>query len=1030
MSVHLHVRSCYTLLQSTLTIPQIVHLAKEQGYASVALTDFQVMHGAMAFYHACSKENIKPIFGLEVEIKEDVTYHFILLAMNDEGFHSLLRLSTQLNTEEKKINLADIQAVSEHLIVLTSGEGSSLETYLINEDLAHCEQYLLACQNRFEHFYVSIALNDSGLMKIKNLLLKDLCVKLKISTTALSRIYFGKKEDEDSYKTLCAIDQGVSLQDKTLNYSPRRYFRSQEEMAALYDNDDLQMSVEIASMCNVSMNLEKVKLPTFKNKANVDSEAYLRGLSYKGLQKRMQYQEIPQSYKDRLCYELDVITQMNYADYFLIVWDFIRYAKSQEIYVGPGRGSAAGSLVSYCLGITHVDPIKYDLLFERFLNPERISMPDIDTDFPDNRRDEVISYVRNLYGNKRVTHIITFNTLAAKQVLRDVGKVMMINPRQIDMLCRMVPFLPKVTLKYTYDNSANFKQMINSSITLRDLYATALKLEGLPRHASQHAGGIVFCDRDISEVCPLIELDEGVYATQYTMEYLEELGLIKMDFLGLRNLTIIDDVVHDINADRPEDKKLDIMKIPLDDPKTFELIQAVDTVGIFQLESEGMKNLLRKIKPKTFEDIVVTIALFRPGPMENIPEYLNRRQHPETIDYIHPDFKPILKNTYGIMIYQEQIMQIAQKMAGFSLAKADNLRKAISKKHEYELVQLKQEFIDGSIKQGYDKKLAEHVYDLIMKFANYGFNRSHSVAYGLVAYQLAYLKANAPLYFFSSLMNSVIGSETKTSEYAFEAKKRRIQILHPSVNASDKVYRIEQNALRYPLTGIKNIGSNVCGELLEERSKKPFQDYFDFVARVSYHGLNKKTIETLIDAGALDEFKMGRGSMIATLDSALTYANIIKIDYEDQITLDFDLASKPAPIITRENKFEQTEKEKELIGFYLSNHPISDLRNKIDANLPALIQLKNKNGFIRFLCQIERTKQHRTKNGDLMMFVVVNDETGKFDLVCMPNVYQQYQSILVKGNYILVEGKIDKENSCLARKLTKIELPNDDTKVS
>lgn len=1021
MSVHLHVRSCYTLLQSTLTVDKIVALAKTQGYTSVALTDFQVMHGAMAFFHACKKEGIRPIFGMEVEIVEEDTYRFILLAMDDVGFQSLLRLSTMLNIEEKKITLDDIHRVQEHLIVMTSGEGSTLETHLINEQMDLCERYLQRCKQLFRHFYVSVALNDSGLMKLKNQLLKKVCTECLISTAALSRVYFAREEDEESYKTLCAIDQGVSLQDKTLNYSPHRFFRTQEEMAALYDKEDLEATKKIASMCNVMMEFEKVKLPSFKNKAHTDSETYLRGLSYKGLQKRMHYQKIPEVYMERLRYELDVITQMDYADYFLIVWDFIRYSRSQHIYVGPGRGSAAGSLVSYCLGITHVDPIEYDLLFERFLNPERISMPDIDTDFPDNRRDEVIDYVRNLYGNKRVSHIITFNTLAAKQVLRDVGKTMMINPRQIDMLCRMVPNFPKVTLQYAYDNAPNFKQMINSSLQLQKLYQTALKLEGLPRHASQHAGGIVFCDRDISDVCPLTELDEGVYATQYTMEYLEELGLIKMDFLGLRNLTIIDDVVHAINADRPLDQKLDIMRIPLQDAKTYELIRAVDTVGIFQLESEGMKNLIRKIKPVNFEDIVTTIALFRPGPMENIPEYLRRREHPETIDYIHPDFEKILKNTYGIMIYQEQIMQIAQKMAGFSLAKADNLRKAISKKHEYELVPLKQDFIEGAVRKGYEKKLAEHVYDLIMKFANYGFNRSHSVAYGMVAYQLAYLKANAPLYFFRSLLNSVIGSETKTSEYVFEAKKRQISILPPSVQHSTQEYTIEKEALRLPLTGIKNIGSNVCGTLLEERAKQLFSDYFDFVARVSYHGIGKKTIETLIDAGAMDVFGMGRASMNATLDSALTYANIIKIDYEDQITLDFNLASKPVPVIVREDRLEQSEREKELIGFYLSNHPISDMRNKIDPGLSALIELRQKTGFVRFLCQIERTRQHRTKNGDLMMFVVVNDETGKFDLVCMPNIYQQYQGILMKGNYLLVEGKIDKENSCLARKLTKIE---------
>ena len=655
------------------------------------------------------------------------------------------------------------------------------------------------------------------------------------------------------------------------------------------------------------------------------------------------------------------------------------------------------------------------------MNPERISMPDIDTDFPDNRRDEVIRYVEELYGKHRVSHIITFNTLAAKQVLRDVGKAMEINPRQIDRLCKLVPNVLKATLDFAYHNEPRFKEIINNGETMGRLYAVARKLEGLPRHASLHAAGIVFSNEDIEQVCPLIDVDEGVCATQFTMEYLEELGLIKMDFLGLRNLTIIDEIVQHINA--ASDQKLDIMHIPLDDPKTYALIRAVDTVGVFQLESEGMKNLIRKMQPKSFEDIVATIALFRPGPMENIPEYLDRRAHQEKVDYIHPSLQPILQNTYGIMIYQEQIMQVAQTMAGFTLGKADNLRKAISKKKGEELQKMREEFIQGALQKGYTEALAQRVYALIMKFANYGFNRSHSVAYGMIAYQLAYLKANAPLYFFNSLLNSVIGSETKTSEYVFEARKRRIQILLPDVNRSCNQYVIEENALRFPFVGIKGIGSAVSSQIVEERKKKgQFRDFFDFTARMNGNKIGKKTIEILIYAGALDCFKFARASLMASLDDALRYADLVKIEDVDQVLFDFDLVSKPAMTVVKDNAAIRAEKEKEAIGFYLSRHPIADVRSKMGRELPVLVSLpKHKGRYVKFVCLIDRCRQYRTKNGDMMMFVVGSDETGKFDLVCMPNIYRQHADDLVKGTYLYVEGIVDKETSCLVKKLTKIE---------
>lgn len=1021
MSVALHVRSSYTLLQSTLTISQIVECAKKHKYKAVALTDKQVLHGVMPFYHACKEADLKPIIGMEVDAtEEEHLFGFILLAKNDDGYKNLMKLSTLLNTEQKKcISLEELMIYSKHCVVITNGDQNKMETMLLKEDWEAMEKFLNQCRSYFSDFYVSIARNDSPLLKQKNIQLKRLCQNIEIKTVALSRVYTADAQDDIIFKTLCAMKQGVSIEDKMLNYSPKRYFRSQEEMEQLYDSDDLMMTDVIADMCNVTMSFPKAQLPEFKNRYGVSSDEFLKSLCHKGLEKRMGFRNIPEVYRKRLSYELDIIIRMGFADYFLIVWDFIRFAKTQNIYIGPGRGSAAGSLVSYCLGITHADPIHYHLLFERFLNPERVSMPDIDTDFPDDRREEVIQYVYKLYGKHHVAHIITFNTLGAKQVLRDVGKAMMIPIRQIDSLCRLVPNRLKVTLQDAYDDEPRFKQMINSSEVLKKLFHISQRLEGLPRHSSLHAAGIILSRDQIEEVCPLIDVDEGISATQFTMEFMEELGLIKMDFLGLRNLTIIDEIVSQLHKNG---HVIDIMKIPLNDKKTFELIQSVDTMGVFQLESEGMKNLIRKIQPKNFEDIVTTIALFRPGPMENIPEYLKRREHPETVDYIHPDFKGILENTYGIMIYQEQIMQIAQRMAGFSLGKADNLRKAISKKKGDQLQSFRKEFVEGAVKKGYEKNLAEHVYELIMKFANYGFNRSHSVAYGMIAYQMAYLKANAPQYFFRSLLNSVIGSEIKTSEYIFEARRRKIIVLPPSVNRSTSLYGIEQNCLRFPLQGIKGIGSAVSMQILKEREKRgEFKDFFDFTARMCGNKIGKKTIELLIWAGALDEFHMNRTSLLASLDDAIRYGDLVKIEDEDQMLFDFTIVSKPATISLKENHVWKLEKEKEALGFYLSAHPISMLRERINPNLKTFASLQRYRGYASFICVVERTRQHRTKRGDLMLFLTVADETMKFDLVCMPDIYAVHQKDLVKGNYLYVEGKIEREGSCLVKKITKIE---------
>ncbi|WP_373118228.1 DNA polymerase III subunit alpha [Holdemania massiliensis] len=1015
MSVHLHARSCYTLLNSTLTIPQLVSQAKQAGYGAIACTDEKVMHGAMEFWKCCQKEQIKPLFGLEIQVKiEEEIVAMTVLARDNEGYVGLMEVSSRLCEDNAQLTLDQIQPHLDHWVLIVYGEGGFAESELIQEDRRGLGDKLGWLKTQLPLFYMAISFNDASFWKLKNILLKQVCGAQDIPTVALSKIYYGKAEDAQLFKIVNGIRLSKTINDKTLPSVNGRYLRTPAEMEQLYDAEDLQASDHIASICNVTMELAKTTLPAFPCPQGVSSKQYLTQLCLAGLKKRRQGLPEDPAYRRRLKYELDVILTMHFEDYFLIVWDFIRFARKAGIYVGPGRGSAAGSLVAYVLGITHVDPLQYGLLFERFLNPERISMPDIDTDFPDNRRDEVIRYVAEKYGEKHVAHIATFGTLGAKQVLRDVGRVMEIPLREVDMLCKAVPFGIKMTLQTAIQQNPRFHQMVYADRRYQELFETALRIEGLPRHVSTHAAGIVFSRAELDQICPTIRIENDLLSTQYTMEHLEELGLIKMDFLGLRNLTIIDDIVQSVNQRQP----LDIMKIPLDDARTYALLKKVDTVGIFQLESEGMKNLIRKMQPECFDDIVATIALFRPGPMENIPEYLRCRTSPSAVHYLHPDLKPILESTYGVMIYQEQIMQTAQKMAGFSLGRADVLRRAMSKKKLKELQSLQKEFIGGCIQQGYDEKLANEVYELILKFANYGFNKSHSVAYGLLAYQLSYLKANFPLEFYTSLLNSVIGAEGKTAEYIDECRRHQVQILEPSVNASDVRYLIEGNAIRYPLLGIKNIGSAACLQLLAERQEKgPFADYYDFVTRMLTRRLNRKMIEALIDAGALDEFHANRQSLRLSLEEAISYGDLVRIEVGGQVRIDLGLVSKPVMVMAKEDPIERSEREREALGFYLCSHPILQIKKKYQIQTEPLIRLLAKGGYIEGFVYLQRVRQHRTKKGDLMAFAVGVDETAQIDLVIMPNIYARSTAFLNKGQYVYFQGKMDKEDSCLVNRL-------------
>jgi len=1014
MSTHLMVRSAYSLLQGTMGISQLVHQAKSLGYKSVALTDRLSMSAVPEFMLEAQKEGIHPIIGVELDLLYlETTINLVCLAKNNNGYRWLIKFSSRQNTTKLALSIEDLILAKEDVVFILPSVNTLFEPSFLREDTSSLKQLITDLSIKLPFVWIGITKQESAFYQKTNALIKKLIGQGPLKSVALHQVYYADSNDEEIYRVVRAIDQQLTLKDERVLKMPYRYMLDPLEMNELYEAEDLLNTDLIAESCQVSFIQNKTALPRFETPSGTSTAQYLTQLCLQGLTKRYGI-KVPSVYKQRLKEELDIIVSMHYEDYFLIVWDFILYAKKSGIYVGPGRGSAAGSLVAYCLGITHVDPIKFNLLFERFLNPERISMPDIDTDFPDDRRDEVIRYVCAKYGNTHVAHISTFGTLAAKQVLRDVGRVMDISVRELDTLSKAIPFAIKITLKDAYQSNIKFKNLIDSNLRYTKLYQLALGLEGLPRHISTHAAGVVMSGVDLSEIVPLIQVESDMVSTQYTMEYLEALGLIKMDFLGLRNLTIIDQVVKLIKKHQNID--LEILKIPLDDPKTLELCRKVDTVGIFQLESDGMKNLLRQMKATRFEDIVATIALFRPGPMENIPAYIKAKENASSIHYLHPDLKAIVEDTYGILIYQEQIMQVAQKMAGFTLGKADLLRKAMSKKDPEKLLSLKQEFIEGCLKKGRTQELAIELYELIFKFANYGFNKSHSVAYAMISYQMAYLKANYPSMFYAALLRSVIGGEQKTSQYLEEAKLHGVSILPPSINESTELYELSNQGIRLPLLLIRSVGGAACREILNERELGLFTSFHDFIARINTHRFSRNSVEALIDAGSFDEFGYNRKSLLASLDEAYQYADLVKIEGKDQTRIDLGLVMTPDIIKIKENPLEKAEREKLVLGFYLSDHPLFHIKEQhhIKSNI---LSLQPNKQVVKLICMIKGIKQHRTKKGDLMAFLSLSDESSECSGVLMPNLYIGISEQLIKGIFVMIEGYCEEEGSLFIKKI-------------
>ncbi|MGE6628905.1 DNA polymerase III subunit alpha [Bacillus sp. NPDC077027] len=1013
--VHLQVHSGYSLLDSAAKVKELVLQAKELGYKALALTDDHVMYGTVEFYKECKKHGLKPVIGLTASVftdeHETEAYPLILLAKTNKGYQNLIKISSVLKSKSKDgLKEKWLQSYHEDLIAITPGGKGYIETLLQNGQKEEAHRAALKLKEVFGEGNVYLAdqrfQQETSLVKM----LHDLSKETGIPLVATGDVHYIHQQDKTAYVCLKAIKAGVKLVEMEEEQGDK-HLRSMEEMGHLYENETelLARTCAIAERCQVDLNLGQTKLPRFPTPDHSLADDYLRKVCMDGLKKRRL--DTDQTYTKRLTYELDIIQRMNFSDYFLIVWDFMKYAHEHGIVTGPGRGSAAGSLVAYVLFITDVDPIRYGLLFERFLNPERISMPDIDIDFPDTRRDEIIAYVKDKYGEMHVAQIVTFGTLAAKAALRDVGRVMGIDSKSADRLAKLIPSKPGTTLTDAVSLSPELKRLLQDSEQLRAVFKTALAIEGLPRHTSTHAAGVVLSEEPLTQVVPVQEGHEGVYLTQYAMNYLEDLGLLKMDFLGLRNLTLIESIKNLI--ERQENVYINFSSISYHDEKTFELLSAGDTTGIFQLESQGMRQVLRRLKPSSLEDIMTVNALYRPGPMENIPLFIDRKHGRTKVTYPHPDLDEILKDTYGVIVYQEQIMLIASKMAGFKLGEADLLRRAVSKKDKRVLDEQRSHFVEGCIKKEYPVNIANDVYDLIVKFANYGFNRSHAVAYSMIGFQLAYLKAHYPLHFICGLLTSVIGNEDKVAQYFYEAKEKGISVLKPSINKSEFPFTVEKGEIRYSLRAIKNVGVSAVKDIYKARQEKPFEDLFDFCARVSPKSVNRKTMEALVFAGAMDEFHPNRASLLASIDIAFDHAQFISPGDQFDFLGDTSFTIKPKYAEVEELPLvDLLQFEKEALGLYLSNHPVQSYRDRLKQKgalevigLPSYMKQKVSLGGL-----LTKMKAIRTKNGQSMAFVTFGDETGELEGVVFPEQFRKLSPLFEEGRLLYVEGRMDFRN--------------------
>ena len=1052
---HLHVHTEYSLLDGSNKIKEYVDRVRELGMDSAAITDHGVMYGVIDFYRAARAAGINPILGCEVYVApgsrfdreagsgDDRYYHLVLLAENNQGYSNLMKIVSKGFVEgfyyKPRVDLSLLEKYHEGIIALSACLAGEVARFLTRGMYEDAKKAALRYQDIFGKGNFFLELQDHGIPEQQNVnqqLLK-MHRETGIDLVATNDVHYTLAEDAQPHDVLLCLQTGKKLADEDrMRYEGGQYYvRSPEEMERLfpYAPEALENTHKIAQRCHVEIEFGVTKLPKFDVPEGYTSWEYLNELCFKGLEER--YRPVTEELKERLNYELSTIRNMGYVDYFLIVWDFIKYARDHDIMVGPGRGSAAGSLVAYTLGITQLDPIRYDLLFERFLNPERVSMPDIDVDFCFERRQEVIDYVRRKYGDDCVVQIVTFGTLAARGVIRDVGRVMDLPYAQVDTIAKMIPQELNITIDKALQMNPEFKKAYEEQKEIHDLIDTAKRLEGLPRHTSMHAAGVVISQKDVSEYVPLSRASDGSIVTQFTMTTLEELGLLKMDFLGLRTLTVIQNAVHLIEQDAGV--KLDMQHIDYNDKKVLDSLGTGRSDGVFQLESAGMKNFMKELKPQSLEDVIAGISLYRPGPMDFIPQYIRGKNRPDTIKYDCPQLESILKPTYGCIVYQEQVMQIVRNLAGYTLGRSDLVRRAMSKKKAAVMEKERQNFVYGNeeegvpgcIANGISEQTANKIYDDMIDFAKYAFNKSHAAAYAVVSYQTAFLKYYYPVEFMAALMTSVIEMPTKVAEYIQVCRQMNIKILPPDVNRGAYGFSVDNGAIRYGLSAIKSVGRPVINALVEEREANgEYRSLKDFIERLT-GTVNKRAIENFIKAGALDCLEGNRRQKM------LVYGQIVdsiaqekKNSFAGQMSL-FDLVSDEEkkeyeirmPDVEEYDKEMILAFEKDVLGIYLSGHPLERYRNIMEKMISAKttdFQPDEESGIPKVYdgqkviiggMITEKTIKY-TRNNKVMAFLTVEDLLGTVEIVVFPRDYEKWQAMLNEDARVFVQGRVNAED--------------------
>ena len=1052
---HLHVHTEYSLLDGSNKIQEYVNRVRELGMDSAAITDHGVMYGVIDFYRAARAAGINPILGCEVYVApgsrfdreigsgDDRYYHLVLLAENNQGYANLMKIVSKSFVEgfyyKPRVDLQLLEKYHEGLIALSACLAGEVARFLTRGMYEDAKAAALRNQDIFGKGNFFLELQDHGIPEQQNVnqqLLK-MHRETGIELVATNDVHYTLAEDAQPHDVLLCLQTGKKLSDENrMRYDGGQYYvKSPEEMERLfpYATEALENTHKIAERCHVEIEFGVTKLPKFDVPEGYTSWEYLNELCFKGLEER--YQPVTEELKERLNYELSTIKNMGYVDYFLIVWDFIRYARDHDIMVGPGRGSAAGSLVAYTLGITQLDPIRYDLLFERFLNPERVSMPDIDVDFCFERRQEVIDYVRRKYGDDCVVQIVTFGTLAARGVIRDVGRVMDLPYAQVDTIAKMIPQELNITIDKALKMNPELKKTYEDQPEIHDLIDTARRLEGLPRHTSMHAAGVVISQKDVSEYVPLSRAQDGSIVTQFTMTTLEELGLLKMDFLGLRTLTVIQNAVHLIEQDTGV--HLDMQQIDYNDKKVLDSLGTGRSDGVFQLESAGMKNFMKELKPQSLEDVIAGISLYRPGPMDFIPQYIRGKNHPDTIQYDCPQLEPILKPTYGCIVYQEQVMQIVRNLAGYTLGRSDLVRRAMSKKKAAVMEKERQNFVYGNeaegvpgcIANGISEQVANKIYDEMIDFAKYAFNKSHAAAYAVVSYQTAFLKYYYPVEFMAALMTSVIEMPNKVAEYIQVCRQMGISILPPDVNCGIYGFSVDHGAIRYGLSAIKSVGRPVINALVEEREKNgTYRSLKDFIERLT--GIvNKRAIENFIKAGALDCLEGNRRQKMNVYGQIVdSIAQEKKNSFAGQMSL-FDLVSDEdkkdfeirMPNVGEYDKEMVLAFEKEVLGIYLSGHPLEGYRGIMDKMISAKttdFQPDEESGIPKVYdgqkviiggMITERTIKY-TRNNKVMAFLTVEDLVGTVEVVVFPRDYEKWQTLITDDARVFIQGRVNAED--------------------